>query len=79
MDVLIIAGVSKSKGSQFSLKKGVHLAKDGTIMSYANLQQHFGLSPSSESSDSKVPYLAGTYLYNYLSRRGVHCGLAPHN
>ena len=75
MDVLIIAGVSKSKGSQFSVKKGVHLTYDDKIMSYANLQQHFGLSPSSGPIDSKVPYLAGIYLYNYLTRRGVVCGL----
>lgn len=75
MDVLIIAGVSKSKGSQFSVKKGVHLTQDDTIMSYANLQKHFGLASSSEPIDSKVPYLAGIYLYNYLTRRGVDYGL----
>jgi len=75
MDVLIIAGVSKSKGSQFSVKKGIHLTKDDKIMSYANLQQHFGLSSSSGPIDSKVPYLAGIYLYNFLTRRGVDCGL----
>jgi hypothetical protein len=56
MDVLIIAGVLKSKGSQFSFKKGVHLTQDDTSMSYANLQRYFGLSSSSGPSDSYVPY-----------------------
>jgi anaerobic magnesium-protoporphyrin IX monomethyl ester cyclase len=75
MDVLIIAGVSKAKGSQFSVKKGIHLSNGDMILSYANLQKYYGLPVSSESTDAKVPYLAGIYLYNYLSRRGVSCGL----
>ena len=75
MDCLIIAGVSKTKGSQFSLKKGIHLTKDGTVMTYANLKRLFGVQPDTGSSDSNVPYLAGIYLYNYLTKRGVSCGL----
>lgn len=75
MDVLIIAGVSKAKGSQFSVKKGVHLSQDGMILSYSNLQKYFNLPVSSGAIDANVPYLAGIYLYNYLTRRGVSCGL----
>ena len=75
MDVLVVAGVSKAKGSQFSVKQGVHLSKDETILSYSNLQKYFGLPVSFGADDAKVPYLAGIYLYNYLSRRGLSCGL----
>lgn len=74
MDVLIVAGVSKSQGSQFSVKKGVHLAREGKIMSYANLRRHFGADPVGEAL-LEVPYLAGIYLYNYLQKRDVSCGL----
>ena len=59
MDVLLIAGVSKGKGSQFSVKKGVHLTKNGMVLSYANLQKYFGLPVSPASIDAQVPYLAG--------------------
>jgi anaerobic magnesium-protoporphyrin IX monomethyl ester cyclase len=75
MDALIIAGVSKFQGSRFHLKKGIHLTKDGEIMSYANLERHFGLTPSSPSTDCTTPYLVGIYLYNFLTERGITCEL----
>ncbi len=75
MDAVIIAGISKDKGSQFSLKHDYLLTKDGMIMSYSNLKKIFGLLPFSALSGYSTPYLAGIYLYNYLSRRGVKCGL----
>ncbi|MBW1817696.1 MAG: radical SAM protein [Deltaproteobacteria bacterium] len=75
MDAIIIAGVSKSQGSQFSLKKGIHLTKDDEIMSYHNLGRHFGLKPASTLADYTTPYLGGIYLYNFLNRRGITCGL----
>ena len=74
MDVIIVAGVSKTKGSQFSLKKDYILTRDGMVMSYGNLRKIFG-SVSNNLSDYSTPYLAGIYLYNYLSRRGISCGL----
>jgi anaerobic magnesium-protoporphyrin IX monomethyl ester cyclase len=75
MDALIVAGVSKFQGSQFSVKKGIHLTKDDEIMSYANLERCFGLTPASPISHDTAPYLVGIYLYNYLIRRGITCGL----
>jgi anaerobic magnesium-protoporphyrin IX monomethyl ester cyclase len=75
MDIVIIAGVSKDQGSQFSLKHDYLLTKDGVVMSYSNLRTTFGLLPPSELTNHNTPYLAGIYLYNYLSRRGVDCGL----
>ena len=75
MDALIIAGVSKFQGSQFSLKKGIHLSKDDKIMSYTNLERYFGLTPTSTLANYTAPYLVGIYLYNFLNRRGVTCEL----
>jgi anaerobic magnesium-protoporphyrin IX monomethyl ester cyclase len=75
MDALIVAGVSKFQGSQFSVKKGIHLTRDGEIMSCANLQRYFGITPASPGSHNMAPYLVGIYLYNYLTRRGISCGL----
>ena len=75
MDALIIAGVSKFQGSQFSLKKGIHLSKDDKIMSYTNLERYFGLTPTSTLANDTAPYLVGIYLYNFLNRRGVTCEL----
>jgi radical SAM superfamily enzyme YgiQ (UPF0313 family) len=75
MDAVIIAGLSKTRGSQFSLKQDFLLTKDEMIMSYSNLQKIFGLSPSSNFSDYNTPYLAGIHLYNYLSQRRIICGL----
>jgi anaerobic magnesium-protoporphyrin IX monomethyl ester cyclase len=73
MDVLIIAGVSKSGRSQFGVLQ--EIIRDGMIMTYGNLQKYFGVLPNNDFSDFSTPYLAGIYLYNYLSRRGIHCGL----
>jgi len=78
MDVIIVAGVSKAKGSLFCLKKEISLIKDGVVMTYANLQKYFGIVPPPDPyalSNYNTPYLAGIYLYNYLSRRGISCGL----
>jgi len=75
MDVVIIAGISKDKGSQFSLKHDYLLTKDGMIMNYSNLKKIFSFSPFSALAGYNTPYLAGIYLYSYLSRRGVKCGL----
>jgi len=75
MDVLIIAGVSKFQGSQFSIKKDIHLTKDDEIMSYANLERYFGLTPTSTLANHTAPYLVGIYLYNFLIRRGITCEL----
>jgi anaerobic magnesium-protoporphyrin IX monomethyl ester cyclase len=75
MDVLIVAGVSKFRGSQFSVKKGIHLTKDDEIMSYTNLERYFGLMPTSPLANYTAPYLVGIYLYNFLIRRGIACEL----
>ena len=75
MDLIIIAGVSKTKGSQFSLKRDYLLTRDGMVMSYSNLRKIFGSYHTADLSDYSTPYLAGIYLYNYLSRRGIKCGL----
>ncbi|MDD1776564.1 MAG: B12-binding domain-containing radical SAM protein [Candidatus Helarchaeota archaeon] len=76
MDALIIAGLSKSQGGQFSLKKNHLLTRDEMVMNYTNLRKIFGRPlPSHEFQDFSTPYLAGIYLYNYLTRRGIQCGL----
>jgi hypothetical protein len=75
MDVVIVAGLSKSGGSQFSLKQKHVLTRDRMIMSYSNLRKLFGLSLPPEFDEFSTPYLAGIYLYNYLTRRGIRCGL----
>lgn len=73
MDVLIIAGISKSSGSQYGV--GQQVVLDGRVMSYTNLQKTFGVNSPNNASNYNTPYLAGIYLYNYLSRRGINCGL----
>jgi anaerobic magnesium-protoporphyrin IX monomethyl ester cyclase len=75
MDALIVAGVSKFQGSQFSVKKDIHLTKDNKIMSYANLERYFELTPTSSIANNTAPYLVGIYLYNFLIRRGITCEL----
>ena len=75
MDAVIVAGLSKRRGSQFSVKKEYLLTRNGMIMSYGNLQKLFGLSSSFDFENFTTPYLAGIYLYNYLTRRGIRCGL----
>jgi p-methyltransferase len=75
MDVVIVAGLSKSGGSQFSLKQKHVLTRDRMIMSYSNLRKLFGLSLPPEFDEFSTPYLAGIYLYSYLTRRGIRCGL----
>jgi len=75
MDVIVIAGISKTGGSQFSMKRDYMLTKDGMIMSYCNLRKIFDLPSASDLSDYNTPYLAGIYLYNHLSRRGISSGL----
>jgi len=81
MDLIIIGGISKVKGSQYSLKQKVSLIKDGALMTYANLQRYFGHNDPTESSDPytlhdyNTPYLAGIYLYNFLTKRGINCEL----
>jgi p-methyltransferase len=75
MDAVIIAGLSKDLGSQFGLKREHQLVKEGMVMSYGNLRKLFGLSSDHMLDNFTTPYLAGIYLYNYLSRRGVRCGL----
>jgi anaerobic magnesium-protoporphyrin IX monomethyl ester cyclase len=73
MDVLIIAGISKSRGSQFGVKH--EIIKDGMVMNYVNLQKYFGVRSNQEFPSFSTPYLAGIYLFNFLSRRGIDCGL----
>ncbi|MBI4763676.1 MAG: radical SAM protein [Deltaproteobacteria bacterium] len=73
MDVIIIAGLSNSGRSQFGILNKV--VKDGRVMNYANLQRYFGIQPNPVLSDFSTPYLAGIYLYSFLSRRGIRCGL----
>jgi radical SAM superfamily enzyme YgiQ (UPF0313 family) len=76
MDALIIAGLSKGEGGQFSLKKNHLLSRDGMVMNYVNLQKVFGCSSSFHKLENfSTPYLAGIYLYNYLTQRGLQCGL----
>ena len=75
MDVLIISGLSKSSGSQFSLKADSLLSVNGSIMNYNNLRLMFGLPQIAEFENFNTPYLGGVYLYNYLIRRGFDCKL----
>ena len=75
MDLIVISGVSKSSGSQFSLKADNQLSVNGSVMTYNNLRTFFGISPISEFEDYNTPYLGGFHLYNYLTRQGLDCRL----
>jgi radical SAM superfamily enzyme YgiQ (UPF0313 family) len=76
MHVIVIAGLSKTKGDQFSLKHEYVLAKNGVVMTYSNLRSHFGCPPADVSlSDYSTPYRAGIHLYNYLQKQGTECTL----
>lgn len=75
MDALIIAGLSKLSGAQFSLKKDYRLTKEGVLMNYSNLLKEFNVPGQGELADYDTPYLSGIYLYNYLKKRKVSCGL----
>ena len=74
MDVIIVAGVSKDQGKQYSVYRKYQLTRQGKVMTYTNLRELFGFSVPDESG-SQMPYLAGIYLYNYLTRRGLQCAL----
>jgi p-methyltransferase len=74
MDVIIVAGVSKDQGKQYSVYRKYQLTRQGKVMTYTNLRELFGLSAPDEP-EGQMPYLAGIYLYNYLTRRGLECAL----
>ncbi len=74
MDVIIVAGVSKDQGKQYSVYRKYQLTRQGKVMTYTNLRELFGFSVPDEPG-SQMPYLAGIYLYNYLTRRGLQCAL----
>ncbi|MBW2432113.1 MAG: radical SAM protein, partial [Deltaproteobacteria bacterium] len=74
MDVIIVAGVSKDQGKQYSVYRKYQLTRQGRVMTYNNLRELFGFSAPDERG-SQMPYLAGIYLYNYLTRRGLQCAL----
>jgi radical SAM superfamily enzyme YgiQ (UPF0313 family) len=74
MDVIIVAGVSKDQGKQYSVYRKCQLTRQGKVMTYTNLRALFGFSVPDEPG-SQMPYLAGIYLYNYLTRRGLQCAL----
>ncbi|MGD8469870.1 MAG: radical SAM protein [Desulfobacterales bacterium] len=74
MDVIIVAGMSKDQGKQYSVYRKHQLTRQGKVMNYTNLRELFGLSAPDEP-ELQMPYLAGIYLYNYLTRRGLQCAL----
>jgi anaerobic magnesium-protoporphyrin IX monomethyl ester cyclase len=74
MDVIIVAGVSKDQGKQYSVYRQNLLTRQGKVMNYMNLRELFGFSVPDETK-LQMPYLAGIYLYNYLTRRGLECAL----
>jgi len=74
-DVIIIAGVTKTKGSQFSLKQSFVLSDGDAVLTYSDLRKKFHCSSDGALSNYNTPYLAGIYLYNYLVRRNIHCNL----
>jgi p-methyltransferase len=74
MDVIIVAGVSKDQGKQYSVYRKYQLTRQGKVMTYTNLRELFGFSAPDEP-EPQMPYLAGIYLYNYLIRRGLECAL----
>ncbi len=76
MHVVVIAGLSKTRGNQFSMKHDYVLSKNGMVMTYSNLRSYFGCPSSDVSlSDYNTPYRAGIHLYNYLTMSGVKCSL----
>jgi p-methyltransferase len=74
MDVIIVAGMSKDQGKQYSVYRQYQLTCQGKVMNYTNLRELFGFSVPDEP-EPQMPYLAGIYLYNYLTRRGLQCAL----
>lgn len=74
MDVIIVAGISKDQGKQYSVYRKNLLTRQGKVMTYTNLRELFGFSAPDEPK-LQMPYLAGIYLYNYLTRRGLQCAL----
>jgi len=74
-DVIIIAGISKTKGSQFSLKQSFVLSDSNAVMTYSNLRKKFHYPSDGVLSSYNTPYLAGIYLYNYLVQRNIRCNL----
>ena len=74
MDVIIVAGISKDQGKQYSVYRQNLLTRQGKVMNYMNLRELFGFSVPDEP-ELQMPYLAGIYLYNYLTRRGLECAL----
>lgn len=76
MHVVIIAGLSKTRGDQLSLKHDYVLTRDGMVMTYNNLRSHFGVPPVDHAlSDYSTPYRAGIHLFNCLRAEGVECTL----
>lgn len=75
MDAIVIAGLSKAEGVEFSVKEDYLLRRDGVPMSWANLLRTFGLAGEGAEPEHQTPYLAGFHLQSYLVRRGVGCGL----
>ena len=76
MYVVVIAGFSKAKGAQLSLKHEYVLTKEGAVMTYSNLRSHFGCPPTDDSlSDYSTPYRAGIHLYNCVRKQGNECTL----
>ncbi len=76
MQIVIIAGFSKGKGDQLSVKHEYVLAKDGVVMNYSNLRSHFGCPPEEDLlSDFSTPYRAGIHLYHEVQRKGWSCTL----
>ncbi|MBE0556728.1 MAG: radical SAM protein, partial [Proteobacteria bacterium] len=76
MHVVVIAGFSKARGDQLSLKHEYVLKRDGAVMTYSNLLAHFGCPPAEVSiSDYSTPYRAGIHLYNCVRKQGVECTL----
>lgn len=76
MHIVVIAGLSKSMGDQFSMKNEYVLTKEGMVMTYNNLRSLFGYeSAASISLDFNTPYRAGIHLYNCIRNRGYECTL----
>lgn len=76
MYVVVIAGFSKVRGDQFSLKHEYVLTQEGAVMTYSNLRSHFGCPPTEASlSDYSTPYRAGIHLYNCVQKQGIECTL----
>jgi hypothetical protein len=73
MDVIIVAGMSKDQGKQYSVYRKYQLTRQGKVMTYTNLRELFGFSVPDEP-ESQMPYLAGIYLYNYLQLPGPSNG-----